>query len=284
MKKERTICDKVRNLSIVDTLAKFGHYPKGTTEKEALWFLSPFRDETKASFKVSVKQNYWIDFATFEGGNVIDLVIKLKQCTVKEAIVFLSSNINDFSFHQPAIFEKEKGKIEIQQIKLIQHFGLIKYLESRKIHLNTAKTYCKEVWYKNKGKTFFAIGLQNHLGGWELRNKYFKTSTSPKTYSHIKLNNDKVLVTEGMFDLFSLASILKEGIDDYDLIVLNSIAFAKQIITTIKEYRDIELYLDNDNSGNITTEFIIENIPWSIDRRFIYKDFKDANEKLMLWM
>jgi len=43
MKKEKYLsinCERARNLSIVKTLARFGHFPSWTTEKEA-WFLSP---------------------------------------------------------------------------------------------------------------------------------------------------------------------------------------------------------------------------------------------------
>src|SRR5690606_30738215 len=129
MKKETLNCEKARSICIVQTLAKLGHFPNRTSEKEA-WFLSPFRSETQASFKVSLKQNYWIDFGTFEGGNVIDLVVKLNHCSVKEALSFLSGDIPCFSFHRQPICEKGSGKIEIQKNKVIQHAGLINYLKS----------------------------------------------------------------------------------------------------------------------------------------------------------
>ena len=126
MKEKRMDCEKARNIDIVSTLAKLGHFPVRKTEKEA-WFLSPFRSETQASFKVSLKKNYWIDFGTFEGGSTIDLIMKMENCSVKEALERLSGNMDHFSFHrQPIPNEKEEGEsqIEIIEVKEIEHRAL----------------------------------------------------------------------------------------------------------------------------------------------------------------
>ncbi len=52
MKEKILNCDRARTLCIVSRMARLGHFPVRQTEKEA-WFLSPFRSETQASFKVS---------------------------------------------------------------------------------------------------------------------------------------------------------------------------------------------------------------------------------------
>ena len=73
MKRKKINCETARDFSVIKTLEKLGHFPKRTTEKEA-WFLSPFRSETQASFKVSKTKNRWYDHGEGVGGNVIDLV------------------------------------------------------------------------------------------------------------------------------------------------------------------------------------------------------------------
>ena len=161
---------------------------------------------------------------------------------------------------------------------------LVKYITYRKIPLNTAKNYCQEVWYQNNDKTFFALGLRNNDGGWELRNKYYKTSTSPKTFSYIDNGHKNVLVTEGMFDLFSLDSMLQEKIKEVDLLVLNSVAFVKKMIPILTDYEKILLYLDNDLPGDLATNYLLDECPQSHDCRELYKGYKDANEKLMSWI
>jgi len=74
--KRKINCETARNFSVEKALEKLGHFPKKTTEKEA-WFLSPFRSETQASFKVSKTKNRWYDHGEGIGGNVIDLVCKI---------------------------------------------------------------------------------------------------------------------------------------------------------------------------------------------------------------
>ncbi len=183
--KRKINCETARNFSVEKALEKLGHLPKRTTEKEA-WFLSPFRSETQASFKVSKIKNRWYDHGEGIGGNVIDLVCKILKCSIKEALSFLNTNALFFSFQQQQHFSKKETGIHIIKVQEIAHLALIQYLSSRGISLIIAKMYCKEVWYTYKGAQFFSIGLKNNENGWELRNKIFKNSSSPKSYTYIK--------------------------------------------------------------------------------------------------
>lgn len=283
MKKEKINCKKARNLCLLQVLAKFEHFPKKESEKEA-WFLSPLRSETQASFKVSKLKNRWYDHGLGVGGNVIDLIIRILNCSVREALCFLNNEASIFSFQLRSVFKEKNAGLIILKIQPIQHPGLVNYMASRKIPLLTAKNYCQEVWYRNKDKTFFALGLKNYDGGWELRNKYYKTSTSPKTFSYINKDHKSLLVTEGMFDLFSLDSILQEKIKEVDLLVLNSVAFVKRITPILNNYEKVLLYLDNDNSGDLATNYLLDTCPQSYDCRELYTGYEDANEKLMSWI
>lgn len=273
-------CEKARNIDIISTLAKSGHFPVRKTEKEA-WFLSPFRRETQASFKVSLKQNYWIDFGTFEGGSTIDLVMKMENCSVKEALERLSGNMGHFSFHRrpnPTKMEHRANPIEIIEVKEIEHRALQNYLSSRKISTKTARKLCKEVHYQIRGRKYFAIGLQNRSGGWELRNSYWKGSTSPKDVSLIKNDSKKLTITEGMFDMLTLLELRPELLNTHDLLVLNTTAFVKRMISEIEDYENVGLFLDRDKAGHGMTELLIEKCPNSRDISFLYEGFKDINE------
>ncbi|GBF21147.1 MULTISPECIES: hypothetical protein [Arenibacter] len=81
----RTRCETARDFPIERALAKFGHFPTRTSVKEA-WFLSPFRSETQASFKVSKELNRWYDHGAGKGGNVIDLVCIVNGSSVRETL------------------------------------------------------------------------------------------------------------------------------------------------------------------------------------------------------
>ena len=285
MKRKRTnklSCERARAFPIERALAKLGHFPTNSTEKEA-WYLSPFRPEAQASFKVSKKLNRWYDHGAGKGGNVIDLVCQINECPVSEALKLIAQDRTSFSFQQQPIFEKEKfnTKIEITAVKELTHFALIGYLKSRNIEPGTASGYCREVHYMFKDKRYFAIGLKNDSGGWELRNKYVKNSSSPKDITHIKIGHTKLIITEGIFDLLSLLDSSERLETEYDFLVLNSTAFVQKAMKIVDGYSAIELYLDNDRTGKRTTQKLIGHSKRCVDRSTLYKDFKDMNERLM---
>jgi len=280
MKLQKLNCERARNICIVETLAKLGHFPSRETEKEA-WFLSPLRSETQASFKVSLKKNRWYDFGIGKGGNIIDLVCLLSNCSVGEALQFLSDELPVFSFQDTISDTTEKESSNtIKKIKPITKSYLKKYVRSRGISLKVTSSYCKEVWYECRGKLYYAIGLQNKDGGWELRSLYFKTSSSPKSYTYFQNENENLIICEGMFDLLSIAEIYPEELNSSDIIVLNSLSFLQQITPYFHNYKSIDLYLDNDQAGKKNTTHLLAYYPNLKDQSHRYKNYKDLNEKL----
>ena len=277
--KIRLSCERARAFPIEKALAKLGHFPIKTAEKEA-WFLSPFRSETQASFKVSKIKNRWYDHGEGVGGNVIDLVCRLLKCSVKEALEFMNEDVSCFSFHQQPHFNKHDIGISITKVQDISHTALIQYLNFRKIPLQIANSYCSEVWYTFKDRPFFAIGLQNKKNGWELRNKIFKNSSSPKSYTHLQRNSKQLIILEGMFDLLSLAVLNAPLIRISDVMVLNSIAFIKNIETHISNYEIVDLYLDNDITGQNATLYLTNKYCHVKDQSDGYKNHKDLNDLL----
>lgn len=55
------------------------------------YYMSPFREETKASFVWYKKTNSWYDFGSSEGGDVIALYMKLNNCSFIEACKVIHS-------------------------------------------------------------------------------------------------------------------------------------------------------------------------------------------------
>ena len=274
-------CETARGFSITKVLEKLGQFPCRESEKEA-WFLSPFRSETQASFKVSKIKNRWYDHGIGKGGNVIDLVCQIQNCSVKEALDYLAQQESFFSFQQQELFEGEETQsIGIQIVRDITYSALEQYLRSRRIPILTAKTFCKEVHYVCRDKKYFALGLVNKAGGWELRNKYFKGSSSPKDLSLITHRHPSLAVVEGMFDLLSLVVKYPAIQDTHDLLVLNSISLADKAAPILRDYKTIDLYLDNDSGGKTLSEKLVGEYPNSIDHRKEYKGFKDLNEWLL---
>ena len=281
-RKNSLTCERARAFPIERALEKLGHFPTRTTPKEA-WFLSPFRSETQASFKVCKKLNRWYDHGGGKGGNVIDLISQITKRTVKDTLLFLNDDEPLFSFQQQPILKKEiqiDAKVFITKVKTLEHPALLGYLKSRAIGIQVAKKYVKEVHYTFKGKPYFAIGLQNGSGGWELRNKYLKNCTSPKDVTHINNGHQKLTVMEGMFDLLSIVGHI--GILEHktDFLVMNSTVFIQKVMSVSKGYTTVELYLDSDLNGRLCTERLMEH-RGAVDMSFIYTGHKDMNQWLM---
>ncbi len=286
MKRKRTkglSCERARAFPIERALAKLGHFPTKSTEKEA-WFLSPFRSEVQASFKVSKKLNRWYDHGAGKGGNVIDLVCLIANCSVSEALKQIAGDRTSFFFQQQLVFKKEEGnghKITLTKVTPLTHPALKGYLKSRGIEPGTALKYIREVHYRFKDKRYFGIGLKNDSGGWELRNKYFKNSSSPKDITHIKNSSTRLIVIEGMFDLLSILELNEKLESEHDFLVLNSTAFVQKAMRIIEGYTSTLLYLDNDLNGKQTAQNLIGHCKKCEDRSTLYKGFKDINEWLM---
>tara|TARA_R110002033_G_scaffold147948_1_gene185195 strand:+ start:632 stop:1492 length:861 start_codon:yes stop_codon:yes gene_type:complete len=277
--KRKINCETARNFSVEKALEKLGHFPKKTTEKEA-WFLSPFRSETQASFKVSRIKNRWYDHGEGIGGNVIDLVCKILKCSVRETLEFLEDGIVNNSFEQQPISIENDIGINIIKVQDIIHPALIQYLNSRGVSITIANIYCKEVWYRYKASEFFAIGLKNNNGGWELRNKIFKNSSSPKSYTYIENGGNQLIILEGMFDLLSLAIMDEALLSTSDILVLNSISFINDIEKHISKYALVHLYLDNDTVGKKAAQYLINKYKHVIDKSSSYKNYNDLNDLL----
>ncbi len=99
MKKEKTNCKSAHNISITEVLGKLGNFPIRLSEKEAR-FQSPFRSESQASFKVSIKVNRWYNHGKGKGGNCIDSVCLIFGCSVQEALEYLNDVNSFFSFQK----------------------------------------------------------------------------------------------------------------------------------------------------------------------------------------
>ena len=277
--KRKINCETARNFPVEKALEKLGHFPNRTTEQEA-WFLSPFRSETQASLKVSRTKNRWYDHGEGIGGNVIDLVCRILRCTIKEALSFLDDDNAIGSIKRHPFGNTLESQIQIIEVKELEHPALLQYIRLRGVAIIVAKTYCKEVWYNYKDKTFFAVGLKNHKSGWELRNRLFKNSSSPKSYTIIQNKNKQLILLEGMFDLLSLAMLDSKLLKTSDMLVLNSLAFIKDAEKYFETYDLVHLYLDRDTAGQKATKYLIDKYNHVLDKSNRYENHKDLNDLL----
>jgi hypothetical protein len=279
---ERLTCARLREMDMVDYLAGLGHQPtkiKGNN----YWYVSPLREERTASFKVSRSINRWYDHGMGKGGNLIDFAILYHDCTVA---ALLKNMVNNFSFQPPALLRThimpKENTIQVIDDCCIRSGTLVNYLKERHIPVEIANKFCREVRYQLNKKIYSAIGFKNDLGGYELRNPYFKNSSSPKGITTIKNGCQKVAVFEGFFDFLSFLVLYQNGpCFQWDFCILNSLSFFEKARPFLEQYNRVHLFLDTDPPGQNCSLAALKGSEKYIDGSSLYKGYKDLNECLV---
>ena len=292
---------RIKRYPIVEYLERKGIKPVRRTPAYAL-YRSPFREDTHPSFKVDTEKNLWIDYAEGKGGSIIDLCMRLKGCTLSEAIRILGQNAPDIT-HVPRR-ESVQGSSKQESIRqavstsgvrrLIEISDtlpphLLKYLqEDRCINIEKAMPFLRCISYEVRGLHYQAIGFANQSGGYELRdNGSFKGTIAPKDITPIFIDKlrdkdaDKiqpVCVFEGFIDFLSLLS-MKEEVTSVCL-VMNSVSNVARAIRYLngRHLTHIRAFLDNDDAGKRATNDFIRAGFKVEDMSVHYRNFKDLNE------
>lgn len=277
-------CERANEMDLVNYLRQLGHEPKKVRSKDH-WYLSPLREESTASFKVNQKLNVWYDHGTGEGGNLVDFGIKYFGCSVSEFLEKLG--LSDFSVpqHLTNIHENDaevQNRLQIISVKSLTSKKLIHYLERRGIDIALAQKFCKEVEYSFGDNSYHAIGFRNDEGGYEIRDSFYKYSSSPKTVSTFVNGSKNVAVFEGFMDYLSYLSIPKINKADTDFLVLNGAGFFQYARTFLESHDKIDLFLDRDTTGKDVTEQALKRSRKYEDKSSLYGPYKDLNEWLML--
>ena len=177
----------------------------------------------------------------------------------------------------PKIQEENQSIIIISE-RSLWSYPLLGYLKKRNIPIAIADQYCREIRYLLNGKEYYGIGFKNNLGGYEIRNTYFKTSCSPKGITHIDNGSKEICVFEGFFDFLSFCTLNAHlPKNNFDYLILNSLSFFEQSRIVMEYYAHIHLYLDSDNQGQKFTAYALSLDKRYIDESSLYKHYKDLN-------
>jgi len=152
-------CAEANQIDMVDYLNSMGYPPQKISGND-YWYLSPLRSEKHASFKVERNRNVWYDYGISKGGSLIDFMMEMHQCDVREALQKLS-------FFHPQNIEKnnpERPRFHLHENSLIHYEDasqtgiriiaakhpiddplLCRYLRQRNISKNIAEKWCYEV-------------------------------------------------------------------------------------------------------------------------------------------
>ena len=130
-----------KQIKIADYLHSLGLSPV-KQQGINLWYKSPLREETEASFKVNTERNQWYDFALGKGGNIIALAQEL-YCS--DYVPYRLQRIEEqtprirpvsFSFGKQSSSEPSFQQLEIMPLSSP---ALLTYLQERGINIVLAK-------------------------------------------------------------------------------------------------------------------------------------------------
>lgn len=302
--------ETARQISIVDYLSRLGFEPAKVRGADH-WYHSPFREERAPSFKVNASLNLWFDHGTGAGGSIIDLGMKLFSCSPHEFLQRLYSYNKDLTGSlsgaiitalsgTPAASFPTAAKLIVLKADPLTDKDLIWYLHSRGISTSIASKYCQQIRFQMNAREYSAIGFPNQSGAWELRNRWFKGSSSPKDISIVRFTderitenknhestdtNPKICVLEGFMDFLSVIQIKDEAFQKFthqsDFLILNSLRLLNRNMQLLQAHQKISLFLDNDQPAqDAKAALIVKGIRYE-DASRLYRPHKDLNDFLI---
>lgn len=274
-------CRAAREIDMVFYLESMGYKPAMIRGSDH-WYSSPLRLERTPSFKVNRHLNRWFDFGLGKGGNLIDFGIQYYNCSVSDLLKRLAGHTGIATRSIPtASVPDTESKVKITAIKEIRHLALHQYVGRRNIPLALALLHCKEIHFTIKEKKYFALGFANDLGGYELRNSFFKGCCAPKGITLIHKECKTVTVFEGFFDFLSYLILYSDPIQDAsDFLILNSLSFFDSSIPVMQRYNQVNLFFDNNPAGKIKTAQALKMGSRFRDCSHRYTGYDDLNDYL----
>ncbi len=274
----------VKSISIKDYLRNHGINPSKEYSGYGM-YNSPFRDERTPSFKVDYKANLWYDFGSGEGGSIIDLVMKMQDCTLSQAMHILEEKA-DFPLVVKTAFSSPSESVGRMKLIRIEQFlppHLESYLRERGISRELSAEYLTAVYYRVNDREYSALGFRNDEGGFELRNSQFQGCYPPKAITTLDRNTTVCNLFEGFMDFLSYLTLypMKEkSLPSGSTVVLNGTGNLKRAIPFLSKHTEIYAYLDNDKSGKEAVQKL-QNLKLPVtDCSNMYADHNDLNDFL----
>lgn len=250
------------------------------------YYRSPLNGGGRGSFIVHKSKNRWIDYrGEAKWDRIISLVMQLEGVEFQKAVSIL---LNESSSGLQK-FVPDDSEPDVPAIKMVaksNYFSrkMYSYLKFRKINIDVAKLYCKQLQVVFPRSRFPKykhdfIGFKNDLGGWELRNWKKKRCISPKHYTTIGEGKNRYFF-EGFMDYLSYLTYKNIYKIEGKVIVLHSLSLISWVYELMKEPGTNYLFFDNDRTA---TDKILDleekDIPF-VDMRDSYKIYNDLNNML----
>lgn len=262
------------NNLIEDYLSSKGVYPAKKYKNYSMYH-APYREDKNPSMMVS--RSRFEDLALGLSGGLN----KLKE------LMLDSPNIYIYRSSDKIIDNKSSSSFRFIDSKEIGNNPILnQYLASRCIDITIAKLYCREVYFTNGKKSYFAIGLPTVFkNNFALRNIYFKGNLgSGVSYFQNSYLGQNLKIFEGMFSMLSYFQTFQNSNCELfrgDVLVLNSLSNISKIKNYASSYSNLELFFDRDKSGVASTQKVLAEYNHAEDFSEVYNGYVDMNDSLI---
>jgi hypothetical protein len=272
--------------SLPELLEALGHRPEKQHGQELIYHLSG----PKPCFAVNQEHNIWYDHHTGKGGNIIDFAMTYWKVTFREALKKLNEH---FSLNQLP----EYGRLQCRRrhAQKLPHYRLqhstplgsnaeiTVYLQARCIW-EVSQTVLSEVYYyvqdeKGHIKPFSAAGLQNELGHWQVSSQNFNGCLGHAAISFIHRSETQVSIFQDIISYLSWQSDYPNSTNS--ILILNSDDLLLAAIRKIKDFQEISVLFNRDDTGRLKSAELIQALPQATDRSAIYEGHTHYNDWLV---
>ena len=253
-------------------------------------YFSPLRSESNASLHVDPVNNRWYDHGAGVGGTNVQLVMMALHLSKQAATQYIAALDPSLQARPPQ--EERKPACEVKRVRDITSNYIARYVEGRKIPLELARLYCKEVimHHNVKDENYTLLGFPNNAGGYAMvspsgyksTTKAGITTIDTQGKMSVRPSSGSVAVFEGFFDFLSWQVMQSCKCPNCDVVVLNSVNNLQKASAFIGAHDRIICFLDNDEAGQRTTQAIERQNPGKevVDMSDLYGDHKDLNDML----
>jgi hypothetical protein len=300
-------------------LDQFILYAKGLTGKlraGRLWYCSPYRNENSPSFALSRDRMAWYDHGVGEGGNIIDLAMRLAQTDdVATSLRYIETSMGSGYIIQPPRVEFKPMEPEAPYYKILEcapfemydYWGKLtphtKYLGARGINVERVAPYLNSIKFNAKDdakknvKTGF--GMKNVLDGYEVRSNlsgmgYRPVTVGEKTVTVLEAKDSSLgagdkhtrpwHVFYSMMDFLTFISNDNPPMGYYNFMLIHGDGLADRAVEFLQNMKPSFMahYTHQDANGNgqrAALEVMAALPDWQAgDMSHKYEGYKDLNE------
>ncbi len=271
-------------VSIINYLSWIGFKPVTTDEFTAL-YRSPLSFEKTPNFKVNLLQNTWRDNSLGMGGDLLKLVRRTLDIDESQAIQTVKEQLNAYSPHPPQVYKavnSAQQKIKILNVQRLRNNRLVGFLERKGIPWETFNKHIEEAYIKVGKKGFYYLALKNDRGGYEFVAPDFAGSSEPNWYTTIPVPGSTCLtIFAGMLDFLSALVYYELPDPRCTTIILNSFSHKNEVELLLKNFKKINLYLNNDPAGEKLSRHLMNQHKNAVDySKQLYENYPDFNSFL----